>query len=135
MGAENATKINPSKCKAVRLARARVKDPLNYTLGDQLIPEMSSCKYLVIILRSDLSWAYHVKYTVKKAWKALHSIMCILKKGNSSTKSLAYTTLVRPFLEYGAACWDPYRDGQTHALDRVQKKAAKFAYHTNESNW
>ena len=107
--AENAMKINPSKCKAVSFTRARVKEPLNYTLGDQLIPEANSCKYLGIILRSDLSWADHVNYTVKKAWKALHFIMCILKKGNSSTKSLAYTTLVCVILEYGAACWDPYR--------------------------
>jgi hypothetical protein len=35
--AENAVKINPSKCKAIRFTRARVKDPLNYALGDQLI--------------------------------------------------------------------------------------------------
>jgi len=56
--------------------------------------------------------------------------MRILKKGNNSTKGLAYTTLVRLVLEYGAACWDPYREGQIHALDRVQKKAAKFAHHT-----
>jgi hypothetical protein len=72
---------------------------------------------------------------VKKAWKALNFIMRILKNGNSSTKSLAYMTLVRTILEYGAAYWDPYREGQIHALDRVQKKAAKFAYHRNESNW
>ena len=89
---------NPSKCKAVRFTRAQVKDPLYYTLGDQLIPEASSCKYLGIILRSDSSWAYHVNYTVKKAWKALHFIMRILKRGNNSTKSLAYMTLVRSIL-------------------------------------
>jgi hypothetical protein len=29
---ENAMKINPSKRKAVRFTRARVKDPLNYSL-------------------------------------------------------------------------------------------------------
>ena len=39
---------------------SRVKDPLNYYLGDQRIPEASNCKYLVIILRSDLSWADQV---------------------------------------------------------------------------
>jgi hypothetical protein len=44
-------------------------------------------------------------------------------------------SLVRPILEHGAACWDPYREGQITALDRVQKKAAKFAHHTNSSNW
>jgi hypothetical protein len=42
---------------------------------------------------------------------------------------------VRPILEYGTACWDPYREGQIYVLDRVQKKAAKFTYHMSESNW
>jgi hypothetical protein len=48
---------------------------------------------------------------------------------------LAYMSLVGPILEYGAACWDPYREGQISALDRVQKKAAKFAHHMNIPNW
>jgi len=44
-------------------------------------------------------------------------------------------SFVGPILEYGAACWDPYREGQIFALDRVQKKAAKFAHHTKNTNW
>ena len=44
-------------------------------------------------------------------------------------------SLVRPILEYGAACWDPYREGQISALDRVQNKAAKFAHHKYSLNW
>jgi hypothetical protein len=63
--------------------------------------------------------------------------MRILKEGNSntSTKSLVYMSLVRPILEYEAAYWDPYREGQIRALDRVQKKAANFAHHTDKPNW
>jgi len=72
---ENAMKINPSKSKAIRFMTARVKDPLNYSLMDTLILEASSCKYIGIILNSDLSWADLVNYTVKKAWKALHFTM------------------------------------------------------------
>jgi hypothetical protein len=53
-------KINASKSKAVNFTRARVKNPLNYILGDQRIPETSSCEYLGIILRSDLSWPEQV---------------------------------------------------------------------------
>jgi hypothetical protein len=132
---ENAMKITPSKIKAIRFTGDRVKDPLNYSLMDTLIPEASSCKYLGIILRSDLSCADQVNYTVKKAWKALHFTMQILKKGNSNTKSLAYMSLVRPILEYGAVCWDPYREGQVSALERVQKKTAKFARRTTSPNW
>jgi hypothetical protein len=132
---KNAMKINPSKSKAIRFTRAKVKNPLNYSLMDTLIPEASSCKYLGIILRSDLSWADQVDYMVKRAWKALHFTMRILKKGNSNTKSLVYMSPVRPILEYGAACWDPYRERQISALGRVQKKAAKFAHHTYSPNW
>jgi len=46
---ENEMKINPSKSKAVRFTRARVKDPLHCSLMGPLIPEASSCKYLGII--------------------------------------------------------------------------------------
>jgi hypothetical protein len=61
--------------------------------------------------------------------------MRILKKGNNNTKRLAYTALVRPILEDGAVCWDPYREGQVSALNRVQKRAAKFGNNTNETGW
>ena len=53
-------KINPSKSKAGCFTRARVKGPLKYSLLGTLVPEASSCKYLGITVRSDLSWADHL---------------------------------------------------------------------------
>ena len=100
-----------------------------------MIPEASRCKYLAIIIGSDLRWADQVNYAVQKAWRSLHFIMRIVKKGNKNTRSSAYTSLVRPTLEYGAACWDPYRQCQISALDRVQNKAAKFVHHSGGSDW
>jgi hypothetical protein len=55
------------------------------------------------------------------------------KKGNNSMKLLTYTALVRPILDYGAVRWDPYRGGQVSALNRLQKRAAKFANNINDS--
>jgi len=132
---ENGMKINPGKSKAKRFTRIRVKNPLGYSLVDQKIPEASSCKYLEIILRSDLNWVDQVNYRAQKAWKTFHFVMNVLKRGNSDTKSLAYISVVRPIFEYGSACWDPCRGGQINALDRVQKKAAQFTNHMNDSNW
>jgi hypothetical protein len=115
---EYAMKINPSKSTAVRFTGARVKDPQNYSLMDTLILEGSSCKYLGITVRSDLSWAVQFNYKVKKAWKALHFTMRILKKGNSNTKSLAYTSLVRPSYQYDIKC--------TKIKDIIYIKAVNF---------
>jgi len=112
-----------------------VKDPLNYSLGDQKIPEASCYKYLGIIIRCDLRWAGQVKYTVQKAWRALHFEMLIVIKKNKNTKRLAYMSPVRPILENGAAFWDPYRECQIIALHRLQNKAAKFAQHLGGALW
>jgi len=61
------------------------------------------------------AYAIHVPFVIQ-----------FLKKGNRNTKRLACTSLVRPVLEYGAVCWDPRREGQISALNRVQKEAAQF---------
>jgi len=61
--------------------------------------------------------------------------MSALKKGNGHTTSLYNMPLLRAILECGASCWDLYREGQINSLDRVQKKAATFANHTNGSVW
>ena len=42
--------------------------------------------------------------------------------------------MVRPILEYGAACWNPCRDEQINASDRVQTEAAQFTRHTKDSD-
>ena len=58
-----------------------------------------SFKYLRIFVRSDLICAGNVNYTLRKAWKALHLIMNILKMGKSNTKYLDYLRVVRTALE------------------------------------
>ena len=60
---ENVVKINPGKSKEIRFMRAQVKNPLGYSIVDQKFPEASNCKYLGIILRSNLNWVDQVNYT------------------------------------------------------------------------
>jgi len=82
-------KINSNKSKALSFTRARVKDPLNYPLRDQKILEASCCKYLGIITRNYLSWTDQVNCTAQNAWRALHFVMRIVKKGNKNTKKFS----------------------------------------------
>ena len=74
-------KINPSKSRALSFTRTRVKAPHNYMLSDHKTPEEGSCKYLGIILHSNLNWADQVNHMVRKAWRALHFVMLVVKRG------------------------------------------------------
>ena len=63
---ENETKINPGKIKTVSFTKAGVKERIGYYFGDHLIREASNFKYLGIIIHSNLNWADHVNYTLRK---------------------------------------------------------------------
>jgi hypothetical protein len=119
---------------SVSFTKARMRERIKFYFGDQLFPEANSFKYLGILISSNLNWPDHVNCTLRKAWKALHFVMRILKKANSNMKLLAYKALVRPILEYGAVCWDPYREGPVGASDCLQKRAVKFA-NTDQTGW
>ena len=58
-----------------------------------------------------------------------------LNKVNRHSKPLANKSFLRPVVECGAACWNPSREAQVNALDRVQTKGAHFTNNTNYSDW
>jgi len=55
------------------------------------------------IIIAVIDWVDKVNYTAQKTWNALHFIMHIPKKENNIKKSSAFTLLVGPILECGAA--------------------------------
>jgi hypothetical protein len=68
----------------------------------------------------------------KKAWKARHFIMRVLKRENAIRKFSLHDTSA---FNSRISCWDLEREGQINVFDCVQKKAVKFANHTNDSGW
>ncbi|KAJ4451962.1 hypothetical protein ANN_03446 [Periplaneta americana] len=94
------------------------------------MPHFDYCDSLLtnsaLALEQKLSWGEHIDNVTGKAWRALHFIMRILRKASPKSREIAYLTLVRPLMEYGTTCWDPYRIYQINSLERIQYRAAEF---------
>ena len=67
----------------------------------------------------------HVHNISAKATRVLNFIRHNIYRCTPEVKALAYTSLIRPHLEY-ASSWDPYTTRDSHQLDKVQRRTARF---------
>ena len=51
-----------------------------------------------------------------------------LRDCTKPVKAAAYTTMARPTLEYASIVWDPHSSAETHKLEQVQRRAARFVH-------
>ena len=75
---------------------------------------------------SDLKWNNHISRISAKANRTLGFVCSNLKSCRKRIKLLAYFTLIRPILEYGALVWDPYTHILIDKLESIQRRAVMF---------
>jgi hypothetical protein len=51
-----------------------------------------------------------------------------LRDCTKPVKAAAYTTMARLTLEYASTVWDPHSSAETHKLEQVQRRAARFVH-------
>ncbi|XP_076446393.1 glycine receptor subunit alpha-4-like [Babylonia areolata] len=61
-----------------------------------------------------------------KANKILGFLRRKLKIGNRKTKETVYKALARPIPEFAASVWDPYLASDIQAIEKVQRRAARW---------
>ena len=125
-------KFNVSKCSIMHLARLRSPPVRFYTLGGEVICSVSESKYLGVVLSdnygsSSSQWKAHIDSMVSKASQKLGFLRRNLRGSPYKLRELAYVTLVRSSLEYCGSVWDPTVKGEAEKLERVQKRAARWA--------
>ena len=116
-------KFNPTKCFTMTLA-SRKPTPTIYTFCGQQLKSVQSHCYLGVQISNTLNWTAQCNSVARKAQQTLGVIRRNLNKCPTHIKSIAYTTLVRPILEY--ASWDPHCLKHIKTLERIQRQAARF---------
>ena len=122
--------FHPDKCSILRITRSKTPKIFDYKLHGQTLSSEPDTKYLGVTIDSHLSWNSHIDNVTKKANGSLAFLRRNLQISQQHIKTNAYTTLVRPQLEYAAAVWDPYTQQKQKQLEMVQRRAARYVCNT-----
>ena len=118
--------FNIKKCAVVSITRKRHPNTYQYYLCSEEIPRSNEYKYLGITITADLRWNRHCQTIRQNASKTLGLIRRTLHPCSREVKAQAYSSLVRPKLEYGSQAWNPCTHSNINNLEQVQKAAARF---------
>ena len=119
--------FNPSKCQVLHITRAKCPIQTRYILHGTVLESVPSAKYLGVTISDNLSWTPHIDSVSKKANQTLGFLKRNIKVHNKDLKSTAYTTLVRPQLEYASTVWSPHTATDITKLEAVQRRSARWA--------
>ena len=121
-------KFNVKKCAVMSITNKRKPSTYNYLLDNENIPRVRSHDYLGIKVTDDLKWNLHYDHILKKAKQSLGMVRRNLYSCSKEVKVHAYTTLVRPKLEYASETWSPQTSKYIKKLEMVQHAAARYCF-------
>ena len=120
--------LNPKKCCSLFISRKRTRSipPPCLTLGLSPLSQVTSYKYLGLLITSDLMWTTHITNICTKTRKLIGILYRQFYKYSScSTLLKLYASFIRPHLEYASAAWDPHLKKDIELIEDVQKFALK----------
>lgn len=125
--------INIDKSKVISFSRVNTMN-CSYYLGLCELQRVFSYKYLGVYLSHDMSWAIHISNLISSANRSLGFVRRNLRHCPIAVKKLAYTSLIRPKLEYASPIWDPHQITYSNALEAVQNRAVRFIFNNFSSS-
>ena len=121
--------FNAKKYQVIRITpKNRPPLPTTYKLHGHTLDTVDASKYLGVTISNNLTWDRHIDNTIGKGNKTLGFIRRNLKDCTKPVKSAAYTSMVRPTMEYASSVWDPTNRKKIGNLEKVQKRAARFVF-------
>lgn len=120
--------LNISKTKLMTFNGRKSRIENAYFINNSTIESSTSYKYLGLHFQSDLTWHHHINLTLAAANRTLGILKRTLKQAPPLVRKQAYTTIIRPKIEYAAAIWDPHQVYLASNLEALQNRAARFIF-------
>ena len=117
--------FHSQKCQTMHITNKRNIFQSTYTIHNHNLQSTNTAKYLGIHIDSTLKWNTHINKTAQRANTTSAFLHRNIRTCPRKIKHLAYTTLVRPILEYASIIWDPHTDSNTLKLETVQRRSAR----------
>ena len=105
----------------MRVSRSRKPLQHFYSLGSEILQEVSDAKYLDIQKDNKLDWNKHISTVAARGQSKLVFLNRNLKGCPKKLRDTAYIALIRPALEYSCSVWHP------HKKSNKDKKLKKFS--------
>ncbi|KAI8516831.1 hypothetical protein Bbelb_054120 [Branchiostoma belcheri] len=118
--------FHPQKCVTLHMTRSRKTRKREYRLHGHILQEEPQATYLGVTITRDLKWEPHIVNITNKANRCLGFVRRNIKINSKNIKQAAHKALVRPILEYGSTVWDPHTDKNITAVEKVQRRAARW---------
>ena len=117
--------ISIPKCSTLSISNVKSHKPRLYSINSHPLPQVTSCSDLGVIIDNKLTFSNHILSITKKAYiQSLLLSRCFLSK-NANLLQRAFTSFVRPTLEYASPIWSPHLTKDILLLEKVQRRFTK----------
>lgn len=125
----NKLSINVSKTKFMVFTKKKCNiDDLSISMCNSQIQQVSSLRFLGVIIDNKLNWASHINYVCNKVSRNI-GIMYKLNSMPRSVLKLIYNTIILPHLYYGITAWGNANATHIQRLIVLQKRAIRIVAH------
>lgn len=119
-------RLNVGKTKCLVISRKRKPSKPRIEVHGEVLDQVSSFKYLGVIIDEKLSWKLQIAQVSCKAKRLLGYLYRNIKLADRKWLVHLYKSLVVPILDYCSSVWDPHQSGQIKMVEGVQSFAARL---------
>ena len=126
--------LSLDKCFTLQLGRTLTR-PANYSTHNLILPTVGQANDLGVIIDSKLRFTSHYSSMVAKAHQRAALILRCFKSRDPILLFKAFTTYVRPIVEYCSPVWSPVYKTDITLIESVQRRFTKKLFGLRELSY